>query len=150
MCSALSLSCFDPCSSFSGNVTFDYTIQDADGKQSTAKATLVVAEPAALAPVTVNYTAVANTDFIGPASLLDGINSTNPGANLTVLGLTSTPPAAVGQVVVSPNGSFVFKPASNWVSTLIGFTTAPPYTPECRSCAGPVNSTSKAVIPRKP
>lgn len=101
--------------SFSGTVTFQYTIEDSNGKQDTATVTLVVPPPPTpMAPVTVNYTAKFNTDFKGPASLLANISSANPGANITVLGLISKPPAAVGEVVVSPDGSFVFKPAANW------------------------------------
>lgn len=101
-------------STFSGNVTFSYTTKDGTGLQDTASVTLVVAQPAPMSPVTFNYTAAFNKAFDGPNPLVAGITSSNPSAQLSVVGVTSKPAADVGSVTVNPDGTFVFTPASDW------------------------------------
>lgn len=97
-----------------GNVTFVYTITDGV-TPVTATVTLIIPPPNGISPAVYNYTALFNTDFDGPRSVLDDVTSTNPGAQLQVVQLISRPNAtAVGSVDVSPNGSFVFKPAPGW------------------------------------
>lgn len=98
-------------------MTFTYTITDATGHQDTATVTLVVPPPPPsppLPPLVFNYTGDYNQNFTGPTSLLDGLNNTTNGT-LTVIDVISKPPPGVGDVEVSPNGSYVFKPADGFV-----------------------------------
>lgn len=97
----------------SGTVTFKYTVEDINGKQATATVTLVVPPaPDVLSPVAFNYTAAFNQDFRGPASVLDGISGVGP---LAVVNFTLKPdPKTVGDVIMAPNGTFVFKPVHGW------------------------------------
>ena len=81
----------------------------------TASVTLVIPQPGALLAWTANYTAPYNANFTGPTSLLDEVTAANPGVGpVTVVGVVSQPPASVGTVTVSPNGSYVFVPAPDW------------------------------------
>ena len=99
---------------WSGNVTFTYDINDGVGND-TATVTLVIPRPGTLQPWTANYTAPYNANFTGPTSVLDELSAANPSAGtLTIVGLASEPPASVGTVTVSSNGSYVFVPATNW------------------------------------
>jgi hypothetical protein len=97
-----------------GTITYVYSATDGvDPLVATATVTLIISPPAAITPTNFSWTMTYSALSYSPnVSLLTNVTSSNPGANLTVVGM-GVPPG-IGNVTVYPNGSYVFLPPPGW------------------------------------
>ncbi|RPE78520.1 MULTISPECIES: S-layer family protein [unclassified Frondihabitans] len=101
---------YTPMPNFSGSFTFDYTIGDATGQTSGAKATIVVAPAAGDLVTTV---AAGTVDQVGAA---DGLLSQTSGSSVTLVG-TTDPQHGTLAVDPSRDGSYTYTPGSTFSGT---------------------------------
>jgi hypothetical protein len=102
---------------FHGSVSFIYIVSDSNYPLAnvTANVTLIVVPPAALEPANYTHVGLYDTPFTPSTNLLLArVNSSNPDANLTVVGIISPPNSSDGNVTVEPNGNFTFFPNPGW------------------------------------
>ncbi len=127
---------FTPTENFWGTVTFDYTIEDTDGQQSTSSVEITVSpvndQPTAQ---NLNYTTGQDADLIVDVAngLLTGGYDIDPSRvdefgnvllpqNLSVV-IASFPDAAEGAIVSSTSdGAFTFRPANGFADNTATFT----------------------------
>jgi len=104
---------YTPDAGFTGTDTFDYTITDPAGNESTATVTVVVEDPADLPPVATDD---ANSTDVGtPVVIAVLANDSDPeGEALTVAGVTDP---ANGSVVINADGTVTYTPDAGFTGT---------------------------------
>ena len=102
---------YTPAAGFAGADTFRYTITDPAGHRVTATETITVTPPT-LTAVNDDYTTAFRTPLPGNAATADTFA---PGSVFTV---TTPIPAASGTLVMQPNGTYTFSPATNFHGTV--------------------------------
>ncbi|WP_297081708.1 CshA/CshB family fibrillar adhesin-related protein [uncultured Demequina sp.] len=98
---------YTPATGFSGTDTFTYTVEDAEGQQSTASVTVDVS------PTAVDD--VDSTSFETPVTrdAAAGVLANDAGTGLSVTGHTAVDPSE-GSLSINPDGSYVLVPAAGF------------------------------------
>ncbi len=107
---------YTPEAGFVGTETFTYTMQDQDGETDTATVTVTV-EPGTLPRARNDSATVAEDTTAGIViNVLDN-DDPNPGATLSLIGLTTTILPSNGSVVVNNDSTITYTPNANFFGT---------------------------------
>lgn len=109
---------YTPAPGFSGTMMFVYLARDGvEPVNVTATVTLIIAPPPPLTGANYSWTMPGDAGTYYPGvSLLANVTA-NPGANVTIVGISSPP--TFGNVTLSPNGSYLFTSPPGWFGELL-------------------------------